>query len=133
MADIAEVQIYHVEAWSHGVDKYLGIESLELRRIVSRVLWFRSELELVPDSVQKIGHDEAPVTFTLRSRALSSLKALVDLAKADVTVKCKKGSDATAVTLTLKDVIYTDTSLSTSRDAKGFFSVQGVATDVTSA
>jgi hypothetical protein len=132
MAEFDDKQVFHIEEWKHGADIYRGIESLELRRIENRVLAFRSELEIKPDISEKIGHDEIPVQFTLRSRSHTALKALVELDRADVTAQVREANATTptGIPLEFTQVIYLESTLSLSRDAKGMFSIQAVAQDV---
>lgn len=133
MADVAEVQYKDVSEYTHGTDTYLGIQDINVNRIRGVLSPVRKEGELVASSFELVGTDEGPITFTMTSRAASTLSTLADLAAGTVTFTTRNAGASANRTVTMTGVQYERSTLRAVRDSDGAFSISGKALTCTEA
>ena len=127
MAEIAEVQIFDVEEYTHGTDIYRGIAQVQITKQRGPRVPIRKEGEFTPSGYERIGTDDAPVRISITSRAASTLATLADQLAGTVVVKTRNAGAGPKLKLTLTNVEYERSSVNASFEQKGSFTLEGTA------
>lgn len=114
---------------SDGTDTYKGIETLIWRKPLRRSLPVRKEGESVPSAIHKVG-TSGLVSFSITSRAQSTLATLCDATPATLTFTVEDMGAETTATITITGPSFEETGGQVGRDAEGRFTLTGMATAI---
>jgi hypothetical protein len=127
MADVAEIQLMKVSAFTVGSSVYKGIRSLRLRRSPLRTYPVRLEGALRPTKLEQIETDEPPVTFEIAG-ASAAIDALVDTAAATCTVSGRDVVGGTDKTITITNPTFEGVDLGAQNRSVDGATLRGSAT-----
>jgi len=126
MADKTNVRLKNILSYTHGADRYKGIDSGSISITKGRLVAKKDEGEFYPTGSNRLGMADFPVTITVQAESYEYALNLLNAAKADA-VLVAEGDDGSNYDITITDLEYDTTQENLQRDEHGTFSITGKA------
>jgi len=127
MAEQLEAQLYDIQNYNHGLDKFTGITAINVSVNNAKIRPFRKEGERIASTIDTVADDSMfPVEFRVRSKSKTVLLSLLTQAKANATFDAREPGVATPKTFTLTNAVYQSSDGDINLE-RGEFSIRGYA------